>query len=421
MGLTKRLYLLIISACVFFVFIITSLLLSWQSVNLALERFSYSQQVNTSVNLLAHNIFTNKLPSFRAQPHFWVQNHNNFSLILNSPPALSPNMLSLHNSIVSQNRSMLILYQQLIALDEGDITQVVKEHLIERLLIQVESIKEDSQHLASIVSNDIEEVTTQQLFINAVVLTFGVAGLMWAVLIINRLLKTSIADIQRGINEINIGQVAKVELSYKTEEFALFAEKFNHMSELLNKTTVSRDKLQELVEQRTEVLKQLSNTDQLTGVANRRALFERGVMEFNRARRHQSSLSILLLDCDYFKQVNDNYGHLVGDQLLQHLCRVCKKEIREVDFLGRYGGEEFIILLPHCDIAGAEENASRIQSSLRINRFHTDTHNISVTISIGVATLVDGCNSFDELLHSADKAMYLAKENGRDRIELAKS
>ncbi|RGP39621.1 uncharacterized protein BPTFM16_02732 [Altererythrobacter insulae] len=179
--------------------------------------------------------------------------------------------------------------------------------------------------------------------------------------------------------------------------------------------------MKEVVEDRTKVLEQLSNTDALTKVANRRALFERANMEFSRARRAGTELTLLLLDCDFFKKVNDDFGHLFGDQLLVHICNICSQEIRDVDFLARYGGEEFIIVLPHCDIAGGIETASRIQSSLAKNSLTINNQEIAITLSIGACTLSDRHKHLEQLINDTDQAMYQAKKNGRNRIEVLRS
>jgi diguanylate cyclase (GGDEF)-like protein len=289
---------------------------------------------------------------------------------------------------------------------------------MERFVIQVESIRESCRQLAAIVNVDLKQVIKQAFYSTVVVLIIGMVCLFWGSYIFARLFKSSIKDIQNGIDEVNSGHYRKIKLSYESVEFSSFVDKFNEMTEQLNKTTVSRDKCKKMVEDRTFELRKLSSTDQLTCIANRRALFDRGAMEFFREERHGGSLSLILLDCDHFKKINDTYGHLVGDKVLQHICRVVEKQIREVDLLARYGGEEFVIILPHCNLKGAEENAKRIMLALAANPVVIDGLSIKVTVSIGVATVLVTHSSFEQLLSDADKAMFNAKSKGRNRIEL---
>ena len=166
------------------------------------------------------------------------------------------------------------------------------------------------------------------------------------------------------------------------------------------------------------MLEQLSNTDPLTKVANRRALFERGNAEFSRTQRTKNKLTLILLDCDFFKNINDQYGHLFGDQVLQHICVVCSEEIRNIDFFARYGGEEFIIILPESELSGAIKTAARIQSSLANKAIVFEKTDVYVTLSVGICEITQQHRSFEEMIKDADTAMYRAKENGRNRIEV---
>jgi diguanylate cyclase (GGDEF)-like protein len=178
--------------------------------------------------------------------------------------------------------------------------------------------------------------------------------------------------------------------------------------------------MKKTVEDKTHILEQLSNTDPLTNVANRRALYQRGDMELSREQRTHHKLTVMLLDCDYFKQVNDNFGHQGGDKLLQHICKICNQEIRDIDFLARFGGEEFVIILPDCDINGGIEIANRIQNSLAKSSLTMKNQEVvNVTLSIGICTLSDKHTTFEQLINDADKSMYQAKMNGRNRIEVS--
>ncbi len=178
-----------------------------------------------------------------------------------------------------------------------------------------------------------------------------------------RIFKTSLHEIKHAIEKNSYDDFQKIELSQKSSEFDDIVQKFNSMNRKLSETTVSLDVMKQVVKERTQFLEKLSNTDPLTQVANRWALFERGEMEFSRVLRSKSNLALILLDCDLFKDFNDKFGHQFGDEILIHICKICKQEIRDIDFLGRYGGEEFIIVVPDCDEQGGVEIAKRIQSS----------------------------------------------------------
>lgn len=167
-----------------------------------------------------------------------------------------------------------------------------------------------------------------------------------------------------------------------------------------------------------EEVRRLAVTDDLTGLYNRRSFFEQAEREFRRAQRSRQPLSALILDVDYFKQVNDQYGHLVGDAVLRTVGQRLKKALREADILGRYGGEEFSILLPEADIESAVEVAERLHASVAGEPIETEAGPLSIQMSIGVATLDEHTSSLQTLIKHADQAMYRAKGGGRNRISI---
>jgi diguanylate cyclase (GGDEF)-like protein len=159
----------------------------------------------------------------------------------------------------------------------------------------------------------------------------------------------------------------------------------------------------------------LSLTDPLTGLWNYRYLRIGLGHEIERATRFGRPLAVLMLDLDRFKQVNDHYGHQVGDAVLMELGARMRAEVREVDILARYGGEEFVVVLPETDASGAAHTASRLGEVIRSTRFCADTdHPLDVTMSIGVAVFPDNGSTAGPLLRSADDALYAAKDAGRD-------
>ena len=139
-----------------------------------------------------------------------------------------------------------------------------------------------------------------------------------------------------------------------------------------------------------------------------------------RVKRYVAPFSISVVDVDNFKKVNDVYGHLVGDEVLKHVAYQLQDHIRNPDIVGRYGGEEFLILLPSTDAAEAAEQATRLCKFVRESKVSVNAHLLKVTISIGVAQYLPKVDTLDTLLNRADTAMHDAKSRGRDRWSVAK-
>ncbi len=166
----------------------------------------------------------------------------------------------------------------------------------------------------------------------------------------------------------------------------------------------------------TEELRYLSETDSLTGVANRRSFLKALEKEFSRVRRHGYALSLLQLDLDRFKQINDRHGHATGDAVLREFARVVLAEIRETDHFARMGGEEFAILLPECNLDSARQVAERLCRTVAAHAIDVPQGLLRITVSIGVATVTDSDASPDDLLNRADRFLYAAKSDGRNRV-----
>jgi len=159
----------------------------------------------------------------------------------------------------------------------------------------------------------------------------------------------------------------------------------------------------------------MAMTDALTGLHNRRYLFTRGAEEVERVRRYGGPLSVLLLDIDTFKSINDTYGHDVGDSVLRDLAKTLLRSLREVDVVARVGGEEFAVLLPGTNIEMARPLAERLIEQVRQMTFESSGTTFGMTVSIGVASCrSSGANTFDALLKAADVALYEAKQSGRN-------
>jgi diguanylate cyclase (GGDEF)-like protein/PAS domain S-box-containing protein len=168
-----------------------------------------------------------------------------------------------------------------------------------------------------------------------------------------------------------------------------------------------------------EQLRQQATTDELTRVANRRHFLEAAQSEIRRAQRLMYPLALAVIDLDHFKQINDTYGHAGGDQALVAFAKICQPLIREIDLFARIGGDEFALLLPGATGAQAGNVVERVRAALAAGPLKRDGQRVAITLSVGIACLLDGPESLEALLARADGALYQAKEAGRNRVVLA--
>lgn len=179
-------------------------------------------------------------------------------------------------------------------------------------------------------------------------------------------------------------------------------------------------KLYELARIREEQYHHQSITDALTGISNRRHILEQGTKAFFCAQRYNLPLSLLMIDIDHFKVINDTYGHSIGDRAICKLTNICRRLVREMDLTGRVGGEEFVIVLPDTLLDGAINLAERLRQTIEDEQIQAEDHSyFTMTISIGVATYNDNLNNFENMLSQADTALYKAKQMGRNRVVVA--
>ena len=164
---------------------------------------------------------------------------------------------------------------------------------------------------------------------------------------------------------------------------------------------------------------ELSNIDALTLLPNRRMLTHEIQNEVLRAERYHTPFTVSLIDVDHFKRINDTHGHLAGDDVLKHIGQLLTNDIRHPDLAGRYGGEEFLILLPNSNARAAAEQAARLCKHVRESVIQIPNHVVQITISIGIAEFKQDSDNLETLLNRADAAMYEAKATGRDRWVLA--
>ena len=176
--------------------------------------------------------------------------------------------------------------------------------------------------------------------------------------------------------------------------------------------------LQESLLEVQDALRHEATHDPLTGLSNRGAIFDSLVRETHRAARQGQDLSVVLIDLDEFKRVNDTHGHQAGDSVLREAAQRIRAAIRPYDSLGRYGGEEFLVLLPSCGLQEAGAIAERIRAQIAAEPIVVGDHSLEVSASLGVASQRSAPDS-DSLVRTADEAMYRAKAAGRNRVEIA--
>ena len=170
-----------------------------------------------------------------------------------------------------------------------------------------------------------------------------------------------------------------------------------------------------------EKLEKLANFDSLTGLYNRRSILRKLGEQLKYARRYREELSLIMLDIDHFKKVNDQYGHLTGDEVLAEVATLIRQNIRVVDAAGRYGGEEFIIILPKTDLSSALVIAERIRKTIEATEMKDFEGKVfGITVSQGLSSWKPGDDEYS-LISCADDALYGAKENGRNRVETSLS
>ena len=163
-------------------------------------------------------------------------------------------------------------------------------------------------------------------------------------------------------------------------------------------------------------VQKLAITDSLTNLYNRRGLFELGEREIDRAHRFGRHLTAIMGDIDYFKQVNDSFGHSVGDEVLKLIAEALTSSVRKVDVVGRYGGDEFVVLLPEIDIEAGLVVAERLRECVKAKVYKTPIAQVAVSISLGITGITDDTQDLKSLLERADHALYKAKASGRDRL-----
>ena len=197
--------------------------------------------------------------------------------------------------------------------------------------------------------------------------------------------------------------------------FALIIARIIYFS-AIEQSRQEKERLERLVKERTREIELLSKTDKLTGLWNRCYLDEMMEMEFKRARRYSHDISIILIDLDHFKKINDTYGHIAGVDVLREASKRIRESTRETDFIGRYGGEEIVVILPESTIETAQQIGEQIRMRIAETPVAIDGTEINVTASLGISHLGEGHMKFEELFKEADEALYESKSAGRNRV-----
>jgi diguanylate cyclase (GGDEF)-like protein len=248
---------------------------------------------------------------------------------------------------------------------------------------------------------------------------FGALFLL-ALVVLNYFLQlwilTPISQLQQATDEIQRGNLDVESPLVGKGEVGGLAISFRHMVEVVRKTN---HELERRVQERTEDLHRLTEIDPLTGLLNRRGMTDRFEKEVARQARQGGTMGLLLLDLDHFKQVNDTYGHAAGDVALCAVAKILSSMQRSYDHAGRWGGEEFLILLPACSDEDLLAIAERIRDAVAILRIEAGTQAFSFTVSIG-AHHPTTPQTMDAMLQQVDKALYAAKESGRNRVVSSK-
>ena len=216
----------------------------------------------------------------------------------------------------------------------------------------------------------------------------------------------------RGDRELKIRGLEQGASDYVTKPF--------HMGELVARVKVQLKikSLQDELKRSNELLREMSITDPLTRLHNRRHLMEVLEREIQRSIRTRSPLSVVILDIDHFKKVNDTYGHLLGDEVLAAVGALMGRDLRTYDVAARYGGEEFFLVLPNTPLSEAHTVAERIRRDVADLCFADRLRPLRVTVSLGVATFPSERTASEEaLIREADRALYMAKQGGRNRTE----
>ncbi len=311
--------------------------------------------------------------------------------------------------------------------EEEDFASWEKDQFISGLPVYLESqvIGAVSVRMSTnALDSKISFLVIQSVFLSTIIILFGI-GLSF---VLSRQITNPLRALTKVSQEMEGGKTSLRVAIESTDEVGRLSTAFNHMAEAIQaRETDLREltaSLEKKVAKRTKELRQrnqeltvMAISDPLTKIYNRRHFFALAEKEYLRAQRYQHPLSLVLIDVDYFKEINDTYGHQIGDEMLVNVADFFQKNIRSADIVGRYGGEEFIILMPEISCQYASLIAERLRKCIAETPQVKTNHEIMLTISLGVSCWDSKEDlSFDSLLHRADQALYRSKNDGRNRV-----
>jgi diguanylate cyclase (GGDEF)-like protein/PAS domain S-box-containing protein len=218
-----------------------------------------------------------------------------------------------------------------------------------------------------------------------------------------------------------IGDIRDIEVKMKTGEGRIFTAELAAIKLAYGgvpAVLIALNDVSQRKEMEAELFRQAS-TDALTGISNRRYFQTQAEQEMRRARRFSRDMSLMMIDIDHFKPINDSYGHAAGDAVLQGLVKRAQESLRQSDTLGRIGGEEFAVFLPETNLAAGLEVAERLRIHIEERPIVADARAVPCSVSIGIAQLSAHDGTIDDLMRRADRALYRAKNGGRNRVEVA--
>ncbi|MBL4711489.1 MAG: GGDEF domain-containing protein [Gammaproteobacteria bacterium] len=353
-----------------------------------------SEEKNTkkSDNVVIINHVLNEIINQLTLPSVSKKEQGQIRKLLNKPENTDENVKEVSSKIV-------ILINQSIQAYEEDKNEL--EKFISKICEQLSDIEE----FAQLIRTDNSEAKARTLALTDCVET-GMSGIEDTV--------TKSSDLEKLKKDvaINLKEIRKHVEEYKITDKENTGVSSQRYTQVLEDLTRAQDESTKLKEQLHES-KTLLLRDPLTGIANRLAYSERVTVEFNRWQRSKSPLCLAIWDIDHFKQINDTYGHSVGDRVLILFSDIIQKRIRKVDFFARIGGEEFVLLMPDTSLADALIVNNKLRCLLEECNFHYEGKDCRITSSVGIAQFVNGDDE-DVVLKNADTAMYQSKKGGRN-------
>lgn len=335
---------------------------------------------------------------------------NSFGKTLSSNSSNPQKMESLYDELVEYAKLHFVEEERLmssVGLDERHLLQHNKQH----------------QDLISELIPMRQLVLVGDLAAGKYMFDFLVNWLVFHILGTDMLMTQQMKAIEQGVSSKDAFMSEEHDKNDSNKQLLLAIKKLLYQLSNRNKLLVeANENLEQKVRERTNALseanqklRELASTDVLTGLMNRRAFMEEAQRKFKLAKRYQRPLSLLMIDIDHFKRVNDTFGHQAGDQVLVEFGKIIKSCLRETDVFSRIGGEEFAIILPETNLEQTAELSERLLEKVRTAQIELETGiKISLTTSIGVAAIPPLSVDVDMVMSEADKALYRAKLDGRD-------